>query len=47
MGEEGSVCVRISRAVFCKMDVNSEFAVCAKNCGHIFFLGVGRAVSGR
>ena len=35
-GEE-SMCVRISRAVFCKMDVISEFAVSAKDCGEIFF----------
>ena len=35
---EGSICVRISRAVFCKMDLISEFAVSAKDCGEIFFL---------
>jgi len=34
---EGSICVRMSRAVFCKMDANSEFAVSAKDCGEIFF----------
>jgi len=34
---EGSICVRISRAVFCKMDVISEFAVSAKDRGEIFF----------
>ena len=34
---EGSMCVMISRAVFCKMDVNSEFAVSAKDCGEIVF----------
>ena len=33
---EGSICVRISRAVFCKMDVISEFVVAAKDCGKIF-----------
>jgi len=33
---EGSICVRISRAVFCKMDVISEFAVSAKDCGEFF-----------
>ena len=43
---EGSICVRISRAVFCKTDVISEFAVSAKDCGDIFFLEVGRAISG-
>ena len=43
---EGSICVRISRAVFCKMDVISEFAVSAKDCGEIFFPEVGRAISG-
>jgi len=44
-GDE-SICVRISRAVFCKTDVISEFAVSAKDCGEIFFLEVGRAISG-
>jgi len=34
---EGSICVRISRAVFCKIDVISEFAVSARDCGEIFF----------
>ena len=34
---EGSICVRISRAVFGKTDVISEFAVSAKDCGEIFF----------
>jgi len=34
---EGSICVRISRAVFCKMDVISEFAVSTKDCGEICF----------
>jgi len=34
---EGSICVRISRAVFGKMDVISEFTVSAKDCGEIFF----------
>jgi len=33
---EGSICVRISRAVFGKTDVISEFAVSAKDCGEIF-----------
>ena len=33
----GSSCVRISRAVFCKIDVISEFAVSAKDYGEIFF----------
>jgi len=45
VGEERSNCVRNSRAVFCKMDVISEFAVSAKNCMEIFSLGVRRAVS--
>jgi len=40
------MCVRISRAVFCKIDVISEFAVSAKDCGEIFFPGVERAISG-
>ena len=35
MGEEGSVCVIISRAVFCKMDVISEVAASAKDCGDV------------
>jgi len=43
---EGSICVRMSRAVFCKTDVISEFAMSAKDCGEIFFLKVGRAISG-
>jgi len=43
---EGSICVRILRAVFCKMDVISEFAVSAKDCGEIFSLEVGREISG-
>ena len=34
---EGSICVRMSRDVFCKTDVISEFAVSAKDCGEIFF----------
>ena len=34
---EGSICVRMSRALFCKMDVILEFAVSAKDCGEIFF----------
>ena len=34
---EGSISVRMSRAVLCKMDVISEFAVSAKDCGEIFF----------
>ena len=34
---EGSICVRISRAVFGKTDVISEFAVSAKDCGETFF----------
>jgi len=34
---EGSICVRISRAVFCKTDVISEFAVSSKDCGEMFF----------
>ena len=34
---EGTICVRMSRATFCKMDVISEFAVSAKDCGEIFF----------
>jgi len=34
---EGSICVRMSRAVCCKMDVISEFAVSVKDCGDIFF----------
>ena len=38
---EGSICVRISRAVFCKTDVISEFAVSAKDCGEIFFCFLG------
>ena len=42
----GSICVRISRAVFCKIDVISEFAVSAKDCGEIFFIEVERAISG-
>ena len=42
---KGSICVRMSRAVFCKMDLISEFAA-AKDCGEIFFLEVGRAISG-
>jgi len=33
----GSICVRISRAVFCRIDVISEFAVSAKDCGEICF----------
>ena len=33
----GVFCVKMSRAVFCKTDVISEFAVSAKNCGEIFF----------
>ena len=46
MGEEGSVCVRISRAVFCKMDVILEFAVSAKKImGRFFDFGVRPAVS--
>jgi len=36
---ERSICVRISRAVFCKMDVISEFAVSAQDCGEIFLHG--------
>jgi len=44
---EGSICVRISRAVFCNTDVISEFAVSAKDCGEFFFLKVGRAISER
>jgi len=32
---EGSICVRISRAVFCKMDVISEVAASAKDCGDV------------
>ena len=43
---EGSICVRMSEAVFCKMHVISKFAVSAKDCGEIFFLEVGRAISG-
>ena len=35
---EGSICVRIPRAVFCKKDVVSEFAVSAKECGEFFSL---------
>ena len=35
---EGSMCVRILRALFCKMNVISEFAVSAKDCGEIFSL---------
>ena len=34
---EGCICVRMSRAVFCKTDVISEFAVSAKDCGKILF----------
>ena len=34
---EGSICVKMSRADFCKTDVISEFAVSAKHCGEIFF----------
>jgi len=34
---EGSICVRILRAVFCKTDVISEFAVSAKDCEQVFF----------
>jgi len=34
---EGSICVRISRTVFCKTDVISEFTVSAKDCGENFF----------
>ena len=34
---EGSICVKMSRADFCKTDVISEFAVSAKNCSEIFF----------
>ena len=30
---EGSICVRMSRAVFCKTDVISELTVSAKDCG--------------
>jgi len=41
-----SICVRISRAVFCKIDVISEFTVCAKDCGGIFFPEVERAIYG-
>jgi len=29
---EGSICVMISRAVFCKMDVISESTMSAKDC---------------
>ena len=43
---EGSICVRMSRDVFCKTDVISEFAVSAKDCGEIFFLEVRRAIPG-
>jgi len=32
------MCVRILRALFCKMNVISEFAVSAKDCGEIFSL---------
>jgi len=34
---EGSICVRISRAVFCKIDVISGFAVSANDYGEMFF----------
>ena len=34
--EEGLICVRISRAVCCRIDVISEFTVSAKDCGDIF-----------
>ena len=34
---EGSICVRMSRDVFCKMDVITEFAVSAKDCEGMFF----------
>ena len=45
VGEEGSICVRMSRAVFCKMDVISEFAVSAKKTvGRFFDFGVRPAV---
>jgi len=37
---EGSICVRMSRAVFCKTDMISEFTVSAKDCGE-FFLKLG------
>jgi len=42
---EGSICVRMSRAVFCKTDKISEFTVSAKDCGKVFFGEVGRAIS--
>ena len=42
----GSICVRISSAVFCKIDVISEFAVSAKDLGRFVFPEVGRAISG-
>jgi len=38
---EGSICVKMSRAVFCKTDVISEFAVSAKDCGEIFSWKLG------
>jgi len=45
VGEEGSICVRMSRAVFYKMDVISEFAVSAKKTvGRFFDFGVRPAV---
>ena len=42
---EGSICVRMSKAVFCQMDVILEFAVSAKDCGEICFPEVERAIS--
>ena len=34
--EEGSICVRISKAIFCRIDVISAFAASAQDCGEIF-----------
>ena len=45
MGGEGSICGRMSRAVFCQMDVILRFAVSAKDSGEICFPEVEHAIS--
>ena len=37
VGGAGSIRVRMSEAVFCRIEVSSEFAVSAKDCGEILF----------